>query len=754
MGSNNHSLMDCRPIDSGLEPLQNYRNLTMVASEINDEGNLVTMTYKRLHLTWQSNMHRPTKIFPKKKENGNYVCFGNKPSFESPRELPFLDVVCSRVFVAEEAEDPGNGPRPLLESQIYSIAGHKGLLCIEFPLCKNLIVCKVCNPFLEPESKLVRVLPETFKDSRQFNGTGLIHIRVDDNGKDYKILVAGNDIVKSTLERTSRYTEEYDSKTDEWESAKNPNFGGFLHYDSQTGAYDTKSEFLFCISILDDLGNRGVQKYDFKTKGWRTCSIPSELAASVWQPLGIEECGGMIFLFSLEECSTNEELSHVNFLIHQLKIDDSRNVSFEEITRKKRIRSTRKEFFVYPNTTCIPSKDAIQISDGCVYVFNLTFSVSGNFVSIHELNPDGSGLWGNEIKRLPTQEGRTRVPNWLLVEGLDKAFQEFKNEAHLKKLKGADVWVYISKSLWEFAAFIRSPKQCQQKEDTCKRPVRPIAGMKPTPSPPTHRKKRRGLLTDSEPSSSALLEDSATRDVEPPALNHVHIEPASNISSRRPLDANTGFSLLPEHETNPSFASPNRNNQTDEDMSIFQHRDELTQITANFRSHNSSLLTVESRGLPQYSLRHDGIGSTSCNNSKIELIMDALRVFQPGIEEVVNNIIMNNKARGLELVTACNSSRSLVDIAKSTVDKMREDLKTAQSTATETDNDDTRGEVRCCAAGVKAAETKLMENQKELVKALRDYDEHVKIKEKQIDAQRVLEEHFRLWNDRDGELRP
>ena len=483
----------------------------MMDKEISDQEKVRQRT--KLDTGWRSGMFRPTTLRHERSPGrAACTCFGAKYCL-SLTQISFLEYVFRTVLtLGQESQIINNIP----------VAGDKGFLCVDFgPLpnsSSSLIVCKVCNSFKEQE---YMVLPRQALVEQKNN---LVHIRVMDDKVNFNVLIAGNYTSDRNPQNLIRFTEEYSSKTNRWEPAGHPNFEGSFEKDSfQNGAYlkNRMLELLFCITTLDtSMGRREkvLVKYDFKRKVWGRIDRLQIIVNDHFRPpdvlqqpsgglqlLGVEECGGIIFLFTEQEY-TNEDLC---VIIHKLDIDRSGNLSWREIMRRQRQKprntdnTARVGFIVYPNTTLPPSHEDVDRSGGCVFAFKLTCSLerSGDYVSIHELenfNYDpGSDqcLWKNvETKRFDPRVLskpddyvlKARAPNW--IDDELKGFQLLLKEAGSEGLKpGFPIWNYISEGLWQLGGFDRRPKSCQEKGETLRKQPGADAGVrkrKGAPKPP------------------------------------------------------------------------------------------------------------------------------------------------------------------------------------------------------------------------------------------------------------------------------
>ena len=483
---------------------------TPMDKEIYDQEKVLQRT--KLDTVWKSGMFRPTTLRHERSPGrAAWTCFGAKYCLSLTRISSLKYVLTSVLTLGQESQIINNIP----------VAGDKGFLCVDFgPLpnpSSSLIVCKVCNSFKEQEYV---VLPRQALVEQKNN---LVHIRVMDDKVNFNVLIAGNYTSDRNPQQLIRFTEEYSSKTNRWEPAGHPNFEGSFEKDSfQNGAYlkNPMLELLFCITTLDtSMGRREkvLVKYDFKRKRWGRIDRLQIIVNDHFGPpgvlqqpsgglqlLGVEECGGIIFLFTEQEY-TNQDLC---IIIHKLDIDRSGNLSWREIMRRQRQKprntdnTARVGFIVYPNTTLLPSHEDVDRSGGCVFAFTFTCSLerSGDYVTIHELenfnyDPE-SDQWSwekVETKRFdprvlsnPDYILKARAPNW--TDDELKGFQLLQKEAGSKRLKpGFSVWNYISEGLWQLGGFDRRPKSCQEKAETLRRQPGAGAGVrkrKGVPKPP------------------------------------------------------------------------------------------------------------------------------------------------------------------------------------------------------------------------------------------------------------------------------
>jgi hypothetical protein len=183
----------------------------------------------------------------------------------------------------------------------------------------------------------------------------LMHFKVDDDSGHYKIVVAGSAAIGT--EDLSLKTEEYDSRTGEWECPENSDMPcpAFGLNEYQNGVYFTDSdrELLLCVAIIDTRG-RGVLAYDLQKHKWleglTNFHIPlvrNELNVGYLATTQIVECGGAVYVFTEQECG-----KEVYFLIHKLNLDGYDDKPWDEILRRK--RTGGRGLLVYPEFMCVP----------------------------------------------------------------------------------------------------------------------------------------------------------------------------------------------------------------------------------------------------------------------------------------------------------------------------------------------------------------------------------------------------------------
>jgi hypothetical protein len=88
-------------------------------------------------------------------------------------------------------------------------------------------------------------------------------------------------------------------------------------------------------------------------------------------------------------------------------------------------------------------------------------------------------------------------------------------------------------------------------------------------------------------------------------------------------------------------------------------------------------------------------------------LLNALHHFRYNIEQGVEKRIAVYAERKLKLEEALEHAQAGVDVAAAILASLQEQLVTAQLKFTEDDNDQNRGEVRCCESGIKCAQKRL-----------------------------------------------
>ncbi|XP_024370667.1 uncharacterized protein [Physcomitrium patens] len=237
----------------------------------------------------------------------------------------------------------------------YLVACHRGLLCINVGKAPDFEKIIVCNPLKQQ----VKVLPPlNFR-----RHPVLMHLRVYDTGH-YTVVVAGSAAMGN--EELSFKTEQYDSRTGEWECPEDSDLSGlpFCLNEFQNGAYYKNEisgeELLLCVGFIESHG-RGVLVYDLKKKKW----IPGHLNRLIplmdngrggalgcnFASTQIVEHDGCVYLFSEQECG-----NEAYFRIHKLNIDaKSSNKMWVIMMVEKRSRG--RGLLVYPEFTCVPFDD-------------------------------------------------------------------------------------------------------------------------------------------------------------------------------------------------------------------------------------------------------------------------------------------------------------------------------------------------------------------------------------------------------------
>ncbi|KAG0603122.1 hypothetical protein M758_10G068400 [Ceratodon purpureus] len=205
--------------------------------------------------------------------NNSWQCFGYDLHSKSWRSLPpfsYLPVPDVR----------GN-------MTVYSVTGHRSLMCAEVSELPNQCVLVVFNPLTGKK----RILPPLLYPRNPM----LVHISVNSAAKSYTIVVAGSSFASE--KHLSKKVELFCSTTSKWTEASDlpsPMFGLSHH---QAGV--CVNGVLYVIAFLDGNGRQGMIAFDVENGKWleeMACAIPFSLTSAI---LELVECDGKVHVYSM-----------------------------------------------------------------------------------------------------------------------------------------------------------------------------------------------------------------------------------------------------------------------------------------------------------------------------------------------------------------------------------------------------------------------------------------------------------------------
>jgi hypothetical protein len=128
-----------------------------------------------------------------------------------------------------------------------------------------------------------------------------------------------------------------------------------------------------------------------------------------------------------------------------------------------------------------------------------------------------------------------------------------------------------------------------------------------------------------------------------------------------------------------------------------------------------------------------------------------LHHFQFDIEQAVEKGLGVYAETKLKLEKALDHAHADLDVAEAALASLQQQLVIARLKLTEEDNDQNRGEVRCCEFGIKCGAERVSAYKQNSNKAILDWRVHMNLFKEKCKAQCIIENHFKQKEQKDRE---